>query len=112
MASDPAATVQELVRAGKYRVGIHAVRHMVEEGFDEALLLEAVAGGLAVVEEYLDEERYLLVGYFHFTPDARSPVHLVCDLSKPGNVDIVTAYIPGRPYWISPTRRGKRWRSG
>jgi hypothetical protein len=80
---------------------------MIEEGFDENLLLEAVRGKLRVVEEYPDESRYLVLGYFNFTATARSPLHLICDLSGPDVVDIVTAYTPQRPWWISPTQRDR-----
>jgi hypothetical protein len=105
--TDPIVRMQDLVRARRYRIGLHAVRHMVEEGFDENQLLEAVRGKLRIVEEYPEESRYLLLGYFHFTLKTISPLHLLCDLSKPDVVDIVTAYIPQRPWWISPTRRGR-----
>ncbi len=101
------AKIKALVQAGQYRICLHAVRHMIEEGFDENLLLESVRGNLLMVEEYPEESRYLILGYFHFTPKSRSPLHLVCDLSKPDIVDIVTAYIPQSPWWVSPTRRGE-----
>lgn len=104
---DPIAQIQRLVRAGQYRVRLHAVRHMIEEGFDEEQLLEAVKGRLRLLEEYVDESRYLVLGYFHFAPQSRSPLHLVCDLSNADVLDIVTAYIPQRPWWISPTQRGR-----
>jgi hypothetical protein len=100
--------LQELMQARRYRIGIHAVRHMVEEGFDENQLLEAMKGTLRIVEEYTEESRYLLLGYFHFTRTTTSPLHILCDLSKPNVVDIVTAYIPQRPWWINPTRRGRK----
>jgi len=100
--------LQELVRTRHYRIGIHAVRHMIEEGFDENQLLEAFRGTLRIIEVYPEESRYLLLGYFHFTRTISSPLHILCDLSKPSVVDIVTAYIPQRPWWISPTRRGRK----
>jgi hypothetical protein len=106
--SDPVAQIQSLVQAGQYRIRLHTARHMIEEGFDENHILEVINGTLRMVEEYPDESRYLVVGYFHFTPKARSPLHLVCDLSQPNIVDIVTAYIPQRPWWINPTQRGER----
>jgi len=31
--TDPVVRIQELVRAKYYRIGLHAVRHMVEERF-------------------------------------------------------------------------------
>ena len=102
---DKVAEIKALVRAGQYRIGLHAIRHMTEEGFDEGLLLEAIDGKLRVLEEYLAESRYLLLGYFQFTTGASSPLHVVCDLSRPGVVGIVTAYVPQRPWWVSPARR-------
>ena len=38
-----------------------------------------------------------------------SPIHMVCDYSNRKLVDIVTAYIPQRLWWISPVRRGKAY---
>lgn len=102
------ARLRELVRTRHYRIGIHAVRHMIEEGFDENQLLQAMKGTLRIIEEYPVESRYLLLGYFQFTRATTSPLHILCDLSKPNVVDIVTAYIPQRPWWSSPTRRGRK----
>lgn len=107
---DPIDRLQALVQDRHYRLGLHAVRHMIEEGFDENQLLEAVGGKLRIVEEYTQESRYLMLGYFHFTQKTVSPLHMLCDLSKPGGVDIVTAYIPRRPWWITPTRRERKRR--
>jgi len=40
----PLIRIKRLVKAGKYRIRIHAVRHMIEEGFSEANLIEAISG--------------------------------------------------------------------
>ena len=80
---------------------------MIEEGFDENQLREAMSGKVRVLEEYSDESRYLLLGRFRFTPQSSSPLHVLCDLSAADFVDIVTAYIPQRPWWVSATQRGK-----
>ena len=106
--TDPIPRVQELVRTRHYRIGIHAVRHMIEEGFDENQLLEAVRGTLRIIEAYAEDSRYLLLVSFHFTRTTSSPLHILCDLSKSSVVDIVTTYIPQRPWWSSPTRRGRK----
>lgn len=100
--------LQELVRTRRYRIGIHAVRHMIKEGFNENQLLEAMRGALRIIESYRDESRYLVLGSFHFTRTTVSPLHILCDLSGPNVADIVTAYIPQRPWWSSPTRRGRK----
>lgn len=102
--------IRALVLAGQYRNRSHCVRHMIEEGFDQNHLLEAVEGELQLIEVYPDEARYLVLGYFHFMPQSsrsQSPLHLVCDLTHPDLVDIVTAYIPQRPWWDNPKRRGE-----
>ena len=36
-----------------------------------------------------------------------SPLHVVCDYSNDEVVDIVTAYIPPKPWWETPSRRGR-----
>ena len=68
--SDPLKRIPALVAKGAYRVRLHAVRHMIEEGFDERQMLKALAGKLTLVEAYPDEARYLILGHFHFTPGA------------------------------------------
>ncbi|MFN8626641.1 MAG: DUF4258 domain-containing protein [Candidatus Binatia bacterium] len=107
-AGDLIERIQALVASSAYRVGIHAVRHMVEEGFDENQMVEALKGRIRLLEEYPDEHRYLLLGRFHFTSTTTSPLHVMCDLSAEAKVDIVTAYIPQRPWWVSPTQRGRK----
>ena len=79
---DLLAKIQELVSSGSYRIRSHAVRHMIEEGFDETQLLEVLSGKLQLLEEYSEESRYLVVGRFHFSERATSPLHVVCDLSN------------------------------
>lgn len=77
---------------------------MIEEGFDEDNCIEALSDG-RILEIYPEEKRCLVLGMFHFTPTTTSPLHIVCDYSQPERVDIVTAYIPQRSYWETPTRR-------
>ena len=60
-----------------------------------------------MIENYPDDWRCLILGNFHFTGATTSPLHLVCDYSRSDLVDIVTAYIPQKPWWVSPTKRGK-----
>lgn len=47
--------IKSLVRAKKYRIRMHAVRHMIEEGFDETDLVEALAGDSCMLEDYVHE---------------------------------------------------------
>ncbi len=80
---------------------------MVEEGFGEDDLIEALAVRSRVLEDYPDELRCLLLGYFKMSEKVRSPLHMVCDYSSDEVVDIVTAYIPQKPWWLTPTKRGR-----
>lgn len=106
--ADAAKQIQRLVAAARYRVRLHAVRHMIEEGFDERQLVEALGGRIRVLEEYPDEKRYLVLGQLHFTPKASCALHILCDLSNENVMDVVTAYVPQRPWWVSPTQRGRK----
>jgi len=106
--ADTTKQIQRLVAGDRYRVRLHAVRHMIEEGFDERQLVEALGGRIRVLEEYADEKRYLVFGRFHFTPTASCALHVLCDLSNEDVVDIVTAYVPQLPWWVSPTQRERR----
>jgi hypothetical protein len=65
--------LQERMRNNQYRIRMHAVRHMIEEGFDENHLIEAMLGKLRILESYSEESRYLILGYFHFTTGVKSP---------------------------------------
>ena len=100
------AAIKGLVKAKQYRIRIHAVRHMIEEGFDEENLLEALAGRCRVLEDYPNEERCLILGYFAVGGKSRAALHVVCDYSDSLLVDIVTAHLPQRPWWITPGKRG------
>ncbi len=104
---EPLERIKRLVGARLYRVRIHAVRHMIEEGFSEQDIVSALIGKSRVVEQYPDELRCLLLGYFSFSDRARSPLHVVCDYSSESSVDIITAYIPQKPWWVTSTRRGR-----
>ena len=65
-------------------------------------------GRVRVLEEYPDEHRFLVLGRFHFTSTTTSALHVLCDLSNESVLDIVTAYVPQRPWWITPTQRGRK----
>lgn len=102
------AQIKRLVKQKKYRIRIHAVRHMIEEGFDENHLVEAMGSG-KMLEDYPNEKRCLVLGYFYLTEKIKLPLHAVCDYSENGLVlvDFVTAYIPQKSWWETPAKRGK-----
>lgn len=66
-------------------------------------------------KEFMNHERELLEKIKRLIRDKRyrisgkviSPLHIICNYSKEELLDIVTAYIPQKPWWESPTKRGK-----
>jgi hypothetical protein len=102
------ATIKKLVNEERYRIKIHAVRHMIEEGFSERDIISAILGESRIIEMYDEDKRCLILGHFLWDDRIKSPIHLVCDYSNRKLIDIVTAYIPQRPWWTSPTQRGRR----
>lgn len=100
--------IKQLIGGRRYRVRLHAVRHMIEEGFSEQDMLGAIGGEKSrILEDYPDESRCLIFGHFMLGEKVRSPLHIVCDYSQDSVVDIVTAYVPQKPWWMTPTKRGK-----
>lgn len=89
------------IREGRYRLGPHAAKHMLQEGFREQDILSALLWGreLAI---YPEDERMLVLGYMVFPPRLRLPLHVVLEYSTPRHVDIVTAFIPGSPTGSTP----------
>jgi hypothetical protein len=100
--------IRALVATGRYRLRIHAVRHMIEEGFDEGNILEALTGrDRRILETYPEQERCLVLGSFAIGRKTRVHLHAVCDYTDVEVLDIVTAYIPQAPWWVTPYTRGK-----
>jgi hypothetical protein len=81
---------------------------MIEEGFSEEDVITAILRESKIIEIYDEDKRCLILGYFLWNNKIKSPIHMVCDYSNRKLIDIVTAYIPQRPWWISPVRRGKK----
>ena len=100
--------IKRQVLAGLYRVRIHAVRHMIEEGFSEKNMVEALLGESRVIELYEEENRCLILGHFLWNKRKKSALHMVCDYSNKNLIDFVTAYVPQKPWWTSPMKRGRK----
>jgi hypothetical protein len=104
--------IAALARFRRYRLRLHAVRHMLEEGFDEGNIIEVLTGrGRKILEEYPEQQRCLgclALGSCAIGRNTRIHLHVVCDLSDEEVLDIVTAYIPQPPWWVTPSRRGQR----
>lgn len=99
--------IKDAASIGNFRIRSHVTRHMFEEGFQEEDILAALTGKLRLLEHYPDETRCLVVGYFSISEKVRSPLHLVIDYLHADRIDIVTAYIPQKPWWLNPWQRGK-----
>ena len=87
------------LRDGRYRIGPHVAKHMLQEGFIELDVLQAVEWGreLAV---YPDDQRMLVLGYMTLPPRLKLPLHVVLEYKEARWVDIVTAFIPKKPHQV------------
>ena len=99
------AKLRSLLSARKYRIRIHSVRHMVEEGFTEQDTIAAIEGKSRILENYDEESRCLIVGYFRLSDKVRVHFILWVITQMLTLLDIVTAYIPEKPWWSTPTKR-------
>lgn len=87
------------LKEGRYRLGPHVAKHMLQEGFTELDILKALEWGreLAI---YPEDGRMLVLGYMVFPPRLKLPLHVVLDYTPPRRVDIITAFIPREPYRV------------
>lgn len=87
------------IRQGRYRIGPHVAKHMLQEGFIEQDVLQAVEWGREMAV-YPEDQRMLVLGYMVFPPQLRLPLHVVLEYREPRWVDIVTAFIPKKPHQV------------
>jgi len=102
--------IQRQIQKKNYALRPHAVSHMLAEGFSERCIVEAMENG-KIIENYFAEDRCLIAGFFQISEKTRESLHVVDFWSESNQiewVDIVTAYIPRRPFWQTPHIRGKR----
>ncbi|MBI4444932.1 MAG: DUF4258 domain-containing protein [Acidobacteria bacterium] len=90
----------------RYRIRIHAVQHMIKEGFSENDILGVIQSG-RLLENYDEEQRCLILGSFASGESGVIALHVLCDYSNNDITDIVTAYIPQKPWWRTETKRGR-----
>ena len=100
--------IQALVNAGQYIIRNHATQHMFAEGFTVSDTIEAIKGKIRMLERYSAVARCLVIGYFHLGDAVRIPLHIVVEHSSPDEIEIVTAYIPQKPWWLTPWQRGRK----
>ncbi|MBI2560381.1 MAG: DUF4258 domain-containing protein [Planctomycetes bacterium] len=94
--------IRRLIKEGKYHYSNHAKDMMFERSISETHVVAAVLKG-EVLETYTEDIRgksYLVLG--------EGPLHVVVGYNKyRQKAIIVTAYIPEKPKWISPRKRGR-----
>lgn len=100
--------IKKLIKDKCYRVKIHAVRHMIEEGFSENEMIDAILKDSKIIEQYDSDKRCLILGYFLWNNKTKVPLHIVCDYSNKKIADIIPAYIPQKPWWLTSTQRGRK----
>lgn len=102
--------IREAVQNGNYALRPHTVSHSLAEGFDESDIIEAITNG-KILENYFEEERCLITGTFQLSDNLKEALHIVADYWTETDaidwIDIVTAYIPRRPFWETPYKRGR-----
>ncbi|MGQ9626166.1 MAG: DUF4258 domain-containing protein [Anaerolineae bacterium] len=100
LTNDIIFTLKKLVRAGQYRLTLHAeferdADQITLEEIDHALLSEQCE----VIEDYPYNARghsCLMLGF----TNQGDPIHFVCGLSDPEMLVIITVYRPGPERWI------------
>lgn len=88
-----------IIREGRYRIGNHVARHMLQEGFIEHDVLQAVEWGREMAV-YPEDQRMLVLGYMIFPPNLKLPLHVVLEYREHRWVDIITAFIPKKPHQV------------
>jgi hypothetical protein len=96
--------LRPLVREGRYRIGSHATKHAICEGFSEQDMVEVMLTGNELLN-YWQDKRLLVLGYIELSASVKIPLHVVMEYAKPRWVDIVTAFIPEEPHQITSRAR-------
>ncbi len=96
--------LRPLVREGRYRIGSHANKHAMCEGFSEQDMVEVMLAGNELLH-YWQDKRLLVLGYIELSASVKIPLHVVMEYTKPRWVDIVTAFIPEEPHQITSRTR-------
>ena len=96
--------LRPFVRDGRYRLGPHATRHALAEGFTERDVVMTLLHGRELAR-YLDDRRLLVLGWLPAGRDVRLPLHVVAEYGRPRWVDVVTAFIPRDPHRVVSRRR-------
>ena len=102
-----------MVAAGRYNITVHAAHEMLDEGFEDVDIEEAVGDDdPEVVEDYPDHLRgpcFLVLGWSTRLKSAywrfpRCPLHILLTYGR-GEPSVITVYEPNRGKWVTPRRR-------
>ena len=96
--------LQPLIKEGNYRIGPHAVKHAHCEGFTERDIYAALLYGKELVR-YKEDQRLLVLGYIHVSPQVKIPLHVVAEYKQFRQVDVVTAFIPKEAHRVVSRER-------
>lgn len=96
--------LRPLVREGRYRIGSHANKHAMCEGFTEQDMVDVILEGYELLH-YLEDKRILVLGYIKLSANVSIPLHVVLEYTKPRWIDIITAFIPAEPHQITSRAR-------
>jgi len=99
--------LQALFAEGRFDISGHGVPHRWKEGFSIAEIVEAIRRG-QIIEEYPWRNRCLVWGRARTAMESTLDLHVVCDVSDPEWVHVVTAYVPDPLQWESPPARRKK----
>ena len=102
------ARIKALAESGHYVIRDHATQHMFAEGFSINDTIAALTGKIHILERYPHMARCLVIGYFQLSDAVRMPLHIVVEHADPNEIEIITAYIPQKPWWTTPWQRGKK----
>lgn len=88
--------VRQMVREEKYIFYKHALTEAKKDGIKPGDVVYTILTG-EIIEEYPERNRFLVYGAIF----NNIPLHIVCDVSVPGIIFIVTVYIPDSSEWIN-----------
>ena len=95
---------RQMVREGKYIFYKHAIIEAKKDGVRPDEVVYSILTG-KIIEEYPERNRFLVYGTIY----NNIPLHIVCDVSVPDILFIVTVYIPDSLEWINfQTRKVKK----
>jgi hypothetical protein len=100
----PLESLRPHVREGRYRIGSHAARHALAEGFTERDIVMTLLHGRELAR-YLEDQRLLVLGWLPAGRSARLPLHVVVETKRPRWADVVTAFIPHDPHRVVSRQR-------